>query len=136
MMRARRFAKGQPVRYPTLHAPAPVSTRPCSACAIADTEAAHKAPAQSQGADEQTCSLSHYVTGGRLGSTGSSRCLFSPEKLPLPCDKQIVLVRHGMSTWNLQSRIQGSSDEPELTDFGKEQVRSLDAPEPQQICGG
>ena len=68
--------------------------------------------------------FSHVVTGGRLGSEGSSRSLVPPEKLPLSSDKQVVLVRHGMSNWNVEGRIQGSSDEPELTEFGVEQVRA------------
>jgi serine/threonine-protein phosphatase PGAM5 len=66
---------------------------------------------------------SHFITGGRLGLAGSSRCLLPPGKLPLQQDKQIVFVRHGMSTWNAQSRIQGSSDDSELSEFGKQQVR-------------
>jgi probable phosphoglycerate mutase len=33
------------------------------------------------------------------------------------------LVRHGQSTWNVQQRIQGQTDEAELTDVGREQAR-------------
>jgi hypothetical protein len=67
---------------------------------------------------------SHFVTGGRFGSTGSSRSLLLPDEVPLLCDKSIVLVRHGLSTWNVEGRIQGSSDESFLTDFGVQQVCS------------
>jgi hypothetical protein len=65
---------------------------------------------------------SRFITGGRLGLAGSSRCLLPPERLPLQQDKQIIFVRHGVSTWNLQNRIQGSSDDPELAEYGKQQV--------------
>lgn len=90
--------------------PPRVSTRPArqSCCTRALADAAGAAQQEPQSRDPlDHPSLSHYVTGGRLGSTGSSRCLLPPEKLPLLHDKQIVLVRHGMSTWNLESRIQG-----------------------------
>lgn len=66
---------------------------------------------------------SHLVTGGRLGSSGSGRRLLPQERLPLTSAKQIVLVRHGQTTWNLEGRIQGSTNKAELTEAGKRQVR-------------
>ncbi|CAL5226987.1 g9875 [Coccomyxa viridis] len=38
-------------------------------------------------------------------------------------EKTVVFVRHGMTTWNEQKRIQGDSDESTLTPFGEEQAR-------------
>lgn len=38
--------------------------------------------------------------------------------------EKIYLVRHGETEWNLQSRVQGSTDVP-LADSGRQQVRSL-----------
>jgi hypothetical protein len=61
--------------------------------------------------------------GGRFGTSGSARTLIGSEHLPLVGDKQIVLVRHGLTTWNVEKRIQGSSNESTLTEFGREQVR-------------
>lgn len=47
-------------------------------------------------------------------------------------DKQIVLVRHGLTNWNVEKRIQGCSDEPKLTEFGIEQVLPPSVPVP--VC--
>eukprot|EP00210_Caulerpa_lentillifera_P001110 g1071.t1 len=41
---------------------------------------------------------------------------------PLTTEKLIVFVRHGISTWNEERRIQGSSEEPKLTSFGEDQA--------------
>eukprot|EP00892_Ulva_mutabilis_P005603 jgi/Ulvmu1/3414/UM016_0032.1 len=65
---------------------------------------------------------SPFVTGGRFGTSGSSRSLVPPDRLPLLADKQIVFVRHGTTTWNNEKRIQGSSDESHLTDYGRDQA--------------
>eukprot|EP00891_Asterochloris_glomerata_P008435 jgi/Astpho2/8435/Aster-x1519 len=47
---------------------------------------------------------------------------------PLQNEKQIIIVRHGLTTWNEQHRIQGSSNGAELTPFGELQaVRCRDA---------
>jgi Histidine phosphatase superfamily (branch 1) len=62
------------------------------------------------------------VTGGRLGSSGSGRRLLADDQLPLATNKHIVLVRHGQTTWNLQGRIQGSTNLAELTEQGERQV--------------
>ena len=37
--------------------------------------------------------------------------------------RQLHLVRHGQSTWNALGLVQGQSDEPELTDFGRRQAQ-------------
>jgi Histidine phosphatase superfamily (branch 1) len=66
----------------------------------------------------------HLVTGGRLGSSGSGRALLPEEHIPLQHDKHIVMVRHGQTTWNLQNRIQGSTNESQLTERGRQQARS------------
>lgn len=47
--------------------------------------------------------------------------------LPLPsvnASKRVVLVRHGQSTWNAEGRIQGSSDDSVLTEFGEAQAHT------------
>lgn len=46
--------------------------------------------------------------------------------LPVECTRHltVTLLRHGQSTWNQQSIIQGSSDQSELTEKGKEQASS------------
>uniref|UniRef100_A0A061RH22 Serine/threonine-protein phosphatase PGAM5 n=1 Tax=Tetraselmis sp. GSL018 TaxID=582737 RepID=A0A061RH22_9CHLO len=54
-------------------------------------------------------------TGGILSLTG--------EKLSE--DKEIVMVRHGLSTWNVEGRIQGNTDESKLTPKGEEQARQV-----------
>jgi broad specificity phosphatase PhoE len=41
---------------------------------------------------------------------------------PLTAEKTVVIVRHGITTWNQQGRIQGSSDGSELTPFGEAQA--------------
>ncbi|DBA80959.1 TPA: hypothetical protein ACH3X2_007175 [Trebouxia sp. C0005] len=40
----------------------------------------------------------------------------------LPAEKTIVIVRHGLTTWNEQSRIQGTADDPDITPYGEEQA--------------
>lgn len=42
---------------------------------------------------------------------------------PLVQEKQIVLVRHGLTTWNEAKRIQGDSDGAVLTEYGESQAR-------------
>ena len=76
---------------------------------------------------QQEAPQSHLVTGGRLGSIGEGRCLVRRKAaLPLASNKQIVLVRHGQTTWNIEGRIQGSSNESQLTPQGKQQVRTAE----------
>eukprot|EP00246_Nothoceros_aenigmaticus_P012951 TRINITY_DN4215_c0_g1_i1.p1 TRINITY_DN4215_c0_g1~~TRINITY_DN4215_c0_g1_i1.p1 ORF type:complete len:332 (-),score=24.41 TRINITY_DN4215_c0_g1_i1:105-1100(-) len=41
----------------------------------------------------------------------------------LPAEKEIVLVRHGLSSWNAEGRIQGSSDQSVLSPTGEVQAR-------------
>uniref|UniRef100_A0A7C9AC70 Uncharacterized protein n=1 Tax=Opuntia streptacantha TaxID=393608 RepID=A0A7C9AC70_OPUST len=41
---------------------------------------------------------------------------------PLDSPKKVTFVRHGLSSWNLESRVQGSSDESVLTDTGMKQA--------------
>lgn len=38
-------------------------------------------------------------------------------------EKEVVLVRHGLSSWNAEGRIQGSSDQSQLSDTGAVQAR-------------
>mmetsp|Transcript_27772 Transcript_27772/g.71470 ORF Transcript_27772/g.71470 Transcript_27772/m.71470 type:complete len:307 (-) Transcript_27772:1278-2198(-) len=44
---------------------------------------------------------------------------------PLPAEKEVVFVRHGLSTWNQEGRIQGDTDESTLTPGGEEQARMV-----------
>ena len=39
----------------------------------------------------------------------------------IPCPA-LYFVRHGQSTWNLERRVQGQQDEPELTELGRQQA--------------
>ncbi|KAK9830878.1 hypothetical protein WJX81_001056 [Elliptochloris bilobata] len=60
------------------------------------------------------------VTTAGAGSLTDGRMLVA--------EKQVVIVRHGLTTWNEQRRIQGASDESVLTAFGERQaVRCRDA---------
>ncbi|KAL3155410.1 hypothetical protein ABBQ38_010966 [Trebouxia sp. C0009 RCD-2024] len=40
----------------------------------------------------------------------------------LPSEKTIIIVRHGLTTWNEQSRIQGTADDSDITPYGQEQA--------------
>lgn len=53
------------------------------------------------------------TTGGATSSLGPGRLLQQ---------KTVVAVRHGLTSFNLQNRIQGSSNESRLTSKGKEQA--------------
>ena len=39
----------------------------------------------------------------------------------IPCPA-LYFVRHGQSTWNLERRVQGQQDEPELTELGRQEA--------------
>lgn len=41
---------------------------------------------------------------------------------PLSSPKKVTIVRHGLSSWNFESRVQGSSDLSVLTDAGEKQA--------------
>ncbi|KAH9626974.1 hypothetical protein KSS87_017825 [Heliosperma pusillum] len=59
------------------------------------------------------------LTGGAFdfwkATTSLSPC-------PLPAPKKITLLRHGLSSWNAEGRVQGSSDLSVLTDTGAKQA--------------
>ncbi|XP_027336506.1 probable 2-carboxy-D-arabinitol-1-phosphatase [Abrus precatorius] len=59
------------------------------------------------------------VTGGAYDFTEATTSLTN-ELIPSP--KKVTLLRHGLSTWNAESRIQGSSDLSILTKTGEEQA--------------
>ncbi|XP_021726450.1 probable 2-carboxy-D-arabinitol-1-phosphatase isoform X1 [Chenopodium quinoa] len=59
------------------------------------------------------------LTGGALDFQKATTSL-SSEQLSSP--KKITLVRHGLSSWNAESRVQGSSDLSVLTDEGAKQA--------------
>ncbi|XP_057544241.1 probable 2-carboxy-D-arabinitol-1-phosphatase isoform X1 [Amaranthus tricolor] len=59
------------------------------------------------------------LTGGALDFRKATTSL-TPH--PLPSPKKITLVRHGLSSWNAESRVQGSSDLSVLTDAGVKQA--------------
>ncbi|QCD76755.1 probable 2-carboxy-D-arabinitol-1-phosphatase [Vigna unguiculata] len=59
------------------------------------------------------------VTGGAYDFEKATTSLTN-ELISSP--KKVILLRHGLSTWNAESRIQGSSDLSVLTEVGKEQA--------------
>lgn len=59
------------------------------------------------------------MTGGAFDFKGATTSL--TDKL-LPCPKKVTLVRHGLSTWNDESRVQGSSNLSVLTEIGVKQA--------------
>ncbi|KAL2925290.1 putative 2-carboxy-D-arabinitol-1-phosphatase [Bienertia sinuspersici] len=59
------------------------------------------------------------LTGGALDFRKATTSL-STDLLSSP--KKITLVRHGLSSWNAESRVQGSSDLSVLTDAGAKQA--------------
>ncbi|KAK9869095.1 hypothetical protein WJX84_011988 [Apatococcus fuscideae] len=66
---------------------------------------------------------SPFYTGGMdVMTAGAAGALV---KQDLHTEKTIVIVRHGLATWSAAGRIQGSSNESELTDFGKEQAERV-----------
>ncbi|CAD7699586.1 unnamed protein product [Ostreobium quekettii] len=67
---------------------------------------AARSPFQTGGMDITTAGATSTFIGGGVMAT----------------EKTIVVMRHGMSTWNSAGRIQGASDEPELTLFGETQA--------------
>eukprot|EP00252_Welwitschia_mirabilis_P004749 TRINITY_DN15048_c0_g1_i2.p1 TRINITY_DN15048_c0_g1~~TRINITY_DN15048_c0_g1_i2.p1 ORF type:complete len:240 (-),score=36.78 TRINITY_DN15048_c0_g1_i2:607-1326(-) len=56
-----------------------------------------------------------HLTGGSFDFKGATESLSSRSS---PILKKVVLVRHGLSSWNSESRIQGSSDESVLSASG------------------
>lgn len=64
---------------------------------------------------------SPFLTGSMDITTAGATSSFCVK--PLMTEKTIVVVRHGMSTWNKEKRIQGSTDLSELTSFGRDQAR-------------
>lgn len=88
-------------------------------------------------------SLTHAARRGRVLSSTRAQAIGDPvektwddeftalddrknaEPMPLPQIRQrkrVILVRHGQSTWNAEGRMQGSSNNSELTDKGKGQA--------------
>ena len=63
--------------------------------------------------------------GGRLRSARPTR-MNSPN-LPGKASPALHLVRHGQSTWNVEGRLQGQVDLPELTALGRAQASSVAA---------
>ncbi|GBG65643.1 hypothetical protein CBR_g51943 [Chara braunii] len=59
------------------------------------------------------------VTGGAFDHKGATAPLVLRS---LPSTKTIVLVRHGLSSWNEESRVQGSSDQSVLSEKGRMQA--------------
>ncbi|KAK9714683.1 hypothetical protein RND81_06G112000 [Saponaria officinalis] len=59
------------------------------------------------------------LTGGAFDFRKATTSL-SPFRLPAA--KKITIVRHGLSSWNAESRVQGSSDLSVLTDTGAKQA--------------
>ncbi|EFJ14807.1 hypothetical protein SELMODRAFT_445834 [Selaginella moellendorffii] len=61
-----------------------------------------------------------WVTGTALDFRGATDPLIPT---PLAAGKRFFLVRHGLSSWNEEGRIQGSSDKSVLTEIGVSQAQ-------------
>eukprot|EP00475_Leptophrys_vorax_P022671 TRINITY_DN3088_c0_g1_i4.p1 TRINITY_DN3088_c0_g1~~TRINITY_DN3088_c0_g1_i4.p1 ORF type:complete len:351 (-),score=-0.62 TRINITY_DN3088_c0_g1_i4:260-1312(-) len=59
------------------------------------------------------------LTGGSLGFAGATEPLV---RRSLGLQKRIVLLRHGLSAWNAEGRVQGSSDASLLSEVGEIQA--------------
>ncbi|KAG9447822.1 hypothetical protein H6P81_013950 [Aristolochia fimbriata] len=59
------------------------------------------------------------MTGGAYDFKGATTSITNE---PLSSSKRVTLLRHGLSSWNVESRIQGSSNQSVLTDTGAEQA--------------
>jgi len=67
---------------------------------------------------------SRWCSGGALHPySGGVHSLTNGK--PLSAEKEIVFVRHGLSTWNQEGRIQGDTDESTLTAAGEEQSQMV-----------
>ncbi|PIM99431.1 2-carboxy-D-arabinitol-1-phosphatase [Handroanthus impetiginosus] len=60
------------------------------------------------------------LTGGAYGFERATTSL--TQKL-LASPKKVTLLRHGLSSWNKESRVQGSSNQSVLTEAGEEQAK-------------
>ncbi|XP_010527679.1 PREDICTED: probable 2-carboxy-D-arabinitol-1-phosphatase isoform X2 [Tarenaya hassleriana] len=60
------------------------------------------------------------LTGGAYGFEKATTSL---TRKALSCPKRVTLIRHGLSSWNEEGRIQGSSNKSVLTEIGKAQAR-------------
>ncbi|TKY71696.1 2-carboxy-D-arabinitol-1-phosphatase protein [Spatholobus suberectus] len=69
--------------------------------------------------DKLPTSIGFSVTGGAYDFMKATTSLTN-ELISSP--KKVTLLRHGLSTWNSESRIQGSSDLSILTEVGEEQA--------------
>lgn len=56
------------------------------------------------------------------GAYDFSQATISLTNEPISSSKTVILIRHGFSTWNAESRIQGSSDLSVLTETGEKQA--------------
>ncbi|KAH1146043.1 hypothetical protein GLYMA_15G073900v4 [Glycine max] len=70
--------------------------------------------------DKLPTSIDFSVTGGAYDFSKATTSLTN-EFISSP--KKVTLLRHGLSTWNSESRIQGSSDLSVLTEVGEEQAK-------------
>eukprot|EP00850_Spirogloea_muscicola_P017930 SM000159S01761 [mRNA] locus=s159:168662:171159:+ [translate_table: standard] len=59
------------------------------------------------------------MTGGSVDVSGATAPLIMG---PLAHEKKIVMVRHGLSSWNEEGRVQGASDKSILSEKGKAQA--------------
>ncbi|KAH7682226.1 Histidine phosphatase superfamily clade-1 protein [Dioscorea alata] len=68
---------------------------------------------------EDQVSNNALTTGGAYGFEGATTSLTNEL---MPSSKRVTLIRHGLSTWNEQSRVQGSSNLSILTETGIKQA--------------
>ncbi|KAI4296741.1 hypothetical protein L6164_036670 [Bauhinia variegata] len=72
--------------------------------------------------EKLTTSSGFSVTGGAYDFMKATTSLTGEL---ISSSKKVTLIRHGLSTWNAESRIQGSSDLSTLTDAGVNQAERI-----------
>ncbi|KAI9121355.1 hypothetical protein K1719_008388 [Acacia pycnantha] len=97
-------------RRPTIQLSSPSSSALSIQCSTSSSEAT----------PEKVVTVDGFpLTGGAYDFKQATTSLTNE---PISSSKTVTLIRHGLSTWNAESRIQGSSDLSVLTETGEKQA--------------